>query len=169
MAPRFPSLKGPLRSALRATKLYGLLLLLIAANGCLTLFRPLPPVNLQAPGWVVRQGQAVWKLPKGHHDIAGEVLVATGPDGTSFVQFTKTPFPLIIGQTIGKRWQVEFPAENRRYAGSGSPPKRLMWLYLPRLVGGEKPPRHWAWTYSEGNWRLENLVTGEALEGFFAQ
>jgi hypothetical protein len=147
----------------------GLTLLLVAVNGCLTLSRPLPQVNLTGPGWMVRQGQAVWKLPGGKHDIAGDVLVATGPEGSSFVQFSKSPFPLVIGQTTSNRWQVEFPAQNKRYSGPGSPPKRLIWLYLSRMLSGNTPPRGWTWTNSESNWRLQNPATGEEVEGFFAQ
>ncbi len=144
------------------------LLLTFGTCGCLTLRHRLPPVNLADPGWTVRQGQAVWTLPQGH-DIAGEVLVAMGPEGRSFVQFTKSPFPLVIGQTISNRWQVEFPAQNRRYSGPGSPPKRLLWLYLPRVLSGEEPPPRWTWKNPDGNWRLENAITGEAIEGFFSQ
>jgi hypothetical protein len=82
----------------------------------LTFSRQLPAVNLTEPGWIVHQGQAVWKLPGGKHDIAGDVLVAIGPEGKSLVQFSKSPFPLVIGQETSNRWQVEFPPQNKRYA-----------------------------------------------------
>lgn len=147
----------------------GLLALLLSVNGCLTLSHPLPAVNLAEPGWTVHQGQAVWILAGGKHDIAGDVLVATGPEGKSLVQFSKTPFPLVIGQTTSNRWQVEFPPQNKRYSGPGSPPKRLIWLYLPGVLSGKAAPRGWTWTNSESNWRLENHGTQEAVEGFFAQ
>jgi hypothetical protein len=145
------------------------LFLVLGTCGCLTSSRRLPAVNLAEPGWQVRQGQAVWKLPHSEHDIAGEVVVATGPEGRSFVQFSKSPFSLVIGQTTADHWQVEFPPQNKRYAGPGSPPKRLLWLYLPRLLAGGQPPPKWTWRDSDGNWRLENRATGEAIEGFFAQ
>jgi hypothetical protein len=144
-------------------------LLAFAACGCFTLSHPLPPVNLRDPGWTVYQGQAVWKLPKTQHDIAGDVVVATGPGGRSFVQFSKTPFPLVTGQTTAKGWQVEFPPQSKHYAGPGNPPKRIMWLYLPRVLRGDPAPAHWSWTNAMGNWKLENPATGEALEGFFSQ
>jgi hypothetical protein len=143
--------------------------LLVSACGCLITPRPLPPANLADTAWTVRLGQAVWTLPNSGHDLAGDLVVATAPGGKSFVQFSKSPFPLVIGQTEANRWQVEFPAENKRYGGPGSPPKRLIWLYLPRVLTGKPPPPHWTWKYSDGNWRLENGATGEALEGFFAQ
>lgn len=144
-------------------------LIVFIQAGCASLTRSLPPVNLQEPGWVVHQGQAVWKLPRSKQDIAGELTVALGPDGRSFLQFSKTPFPLVIGQTTANRWQIEFPPQNKRYAGSGSPPRRAMWLYLPRVLAGKSPPAHWSWSNSNGNWRLSNPMTGESLEGFFAQ
>jgi len=142
--------------------------LALLCGGCASFSKPLPPVNLQAPGWTVRQGQAVWKLPaKGDHDLAGEVLVATGPDDQTFVQFSKTPFPILIGQTSGNHWQVELPPQNKRYAGPGLPPKRLIWLYLPRALAGKSLPANCHWTNSGSDWRLANQKTGEAIEGFF--
>ena len=147
----------------------GLIASLLLSSGCRMLSPSLPPVNLDQPGWTVHQGQAVWKLPSGKNDIAGDVLVANGPGGQGFVQFTKSPFPLVVGQTSGNRWQAEFPAQARRYAGIGSPPRRLMWLYLPAVLAGRPPPPGWSWKYSDGNWQLENHRTGETLQGFFAQ
>jgi len=137
-------------------------------TGCALLYGRMAPVNLQEPGWTVRQGQAVWKLPGGH-DIAGDVLVATGQANKSFVQFTKTPFPLLVGQTSDNHWQVEIPAEKKFYAGPGAPPKRLIWLYLPRALVGQSLPVGWTWREAQGDWRLQNQKTGESIEGFFAQ
>jgi hypothetical protein len=144
-------------------------LLLPVLTSCSTLSRPLPPVNLSEPGWTVRQGQAVWTLPRGQKDIAGEVILATGPADKAFVQFSKSPFTLVVGQLDAKHWQVEFPPQNKHYAGPGTPPKRIIWLYLPRVLAGKSPPRGWSWSESEGNWRLQNPENGEAIEGFFAQ
>jgi hypothetical protein len=144
------------------------LLLVFSATGCSTASHPLAAVNLEEAGWTVRQGQAVWTLPHGGHNIAGEVVVATGSEGRAYVQFSKSPFPLVIGQATEKRWQVEFPAQNQRYGGSGLPPKRLLWLYLPRVLTGRELPPSWTWKDSDGNWRLENPATREVIEGFFA-
>lgn len=137
-------------------------------TGCALLYGRMAPVNLQEPGWTVRQGQAVWKMPSGH-EIAGDVLVGTAKGNKSFVQFTKTPFPILVGQTSGDHWQVEIPAEKKFYAGPGAPPKRLIWLYLPRALLGQTLPRGWSWRQTQEDWRLENQKTGEAIEGFFAQ
>lgn len=145
------------------------LLIEAAITGCFTLSRSLPPVNLTDPGWKVQQGQAVWTLPHAGHDIAGDVIVAIGPEGSSFVQFSKSPFPLVIGQITSNRWQIEFPPQNKSYSGPGRPPKRLMWLYLPWVLAGNPPPSHWTWTNSPGNWVLENHSAGEKIEGFFDQ
>ncbi len=39
-------------------------LALLGVLGCATV-KPLPPINLKAPGWTVREGQAVWRLAHG--------------------------------------------------------------------------------------------------------
>jgi hypothetical protein len=127
----------------------------------------LPPVNLKEPGWTVRSGQAVWHLPKGQSEIAGDVLVATREDGEGFVQFSKTPFPLVSGRITSSRWEVEFPPQNKHYSGPGSPPVRVLWLYLPRASAGQKLPSKLSWHEDANGWRLENRGRGEAVEGYW--
>ncbi|HWV98414.1 MAG TPA: hypothetical protein VNZ64_01855 [Candidatus Acidoferrum sp.] len=146
-----------------------LVLFLPITTGCRTAFSPLPPLNLKDPGWTVHEGQAVWSMEHGKGEIAGEVLVASGGDASTFVQFTKTPFPFVIARSTASRWEVQFPAQNRHYSGRGQPPKRLIWLYLPRVLAGKPPPRNWAWHDKDGIWRLENLASGERLEGYFTR
>jgi hypothetical protein len=118
---------------------------------------------------VVREGQAVWRRNATAPEIAGELLMATRTDGRRFVQFTKTPFPMIVAQSTTNHWQIEIPMQNKRYSGPGSPPKRLIWLYLPGLLSGEPPPKGWSWNQSaDGSWRLENSRTGELLQGYLS-
>ena len=146
-------------------------LLLLPVTGCKTFEpKPLPPVDLSQPGWTVREGQAIYKRNRNTPEIAGDIIVATkGPD-RAFVQFSKTPFPLVVAQSAPGRWQVETPTDNKRYSGRGQPPKRLIFLYLPRMLAGLPPPKNWTWQKKENNgWRLENHSNGEYLEGFFTQ
>jgi hypothetical protein len=145
------------------------LLLLLSGAGCATV-PPLPAANLEDPGWTVREGQAVWKSKRGAPEIAGEILVATRRDGSAFVQFTKTPFPFVIARATTHSWQIELPTQNKRYAGPGQPPKRLIWFHLPRVLSGNPPPKDWSWQSLEDNrWLLENRASGESLEGYFKQ
>jgi hypothetical protein len=144
-------------------------LFLFALTSCSTLSHPLPPVNLSETGWKVRQGQATWKLPSSQNDIAGEVIFASGSEGKTFIQFSKSPFTMVVGQSTPEHWQVEFPPQNKRYAGPGTPPKRLIWLHLARVLVGKNPPAGWTWTESDGNWRLQNPTNGETVEGFFSE
>jgi hypothetical protein len=140
---------------------------LLSLTACST--TPLPPVNLQQPGWTVREGQAVWKRDRTAPEIAGEVLVASDKNGQEFVQFTKTPFPMIIAQSASNHWQVEIPMQNKRYSGPGSPPARLIWLYLPRLLSGQPPPKNWSWNaLADDRWQLENHRTGESISGYLS-
>jgi hypothetical protein len=130
---------------------------------------PLPKADFKEPGWIVREGQAVWTLPHDKGEIAGEVLVATRTeDSRGFVQFSKA-FPLVLGQIGSNQWEVEFPPEHRRYSGRGQPPQRVIWLYLPRVMQGERPPQNWSWNQDTNGWRLENVATKESLEGAFIQ
>jgi hypothetical protein len=144
-------------------------LALLLASGCSLLRPKLPPVNLKEPGWTVHEGQAVWHRPSSKIDLAGEVLVATRADGSAFVQFTKSPFPLIEAQAVPGKWTFKIPPENKSYGGRGKPPKRLIWLFLPRALAGQLPPENWTWRDNDNRWNLENHVTGEALEGYFNQ
>jgi hypothetical protein len=117
----------------------------------------------------VREGQAVYHPKRGLPDIAGELLVATRDDGRVFVQFAKNPFPIAVAQSTKTTWEFQLPMQNKRYSGRGNPPKRLIFLYLPRVLLGQAPPKGWTWrTLENNNWRLENPATGESLEGYFA-
>src|SRR5277367_4640677 len=68
------------------------LLFIVGLSGCQTI-PPLPPANLAEPGWIVRQGQTVWRTKKDAPEITGDLLLAVNLDGRSFLQFTKTPLP----------------------------------------------------------------------------
>jgi len=149
-------------------------LLLLFASGCNTL-PPLKPANLKEPGWTVREGQAVWRTKKGAPDIAGELLLATRPDGRTFVQFSKTPFPMLIAQRTTIGWEVQIPMKNERHSGRGKPPTRrllsylpgMIFLYLPGVLAAEPPPKGWSWEKRpDGSWRLNNGRSGETIEGF---
>jgi len=128
---------------------------------------PLPKVDLEQPGWTVRQGQAVWHREHGAGDVAGEVMVATSSSGQTFVQFSKSLFPLVIGRSDRDGWDIEIPPQHRHYSGRGKPPQRLIWLYLARVVSGEPAPQEWGWRCEAAQWRLENRATGESLAGYF--
>ena len=140
------------------------LLLLLWLPACRT--APLPRLNLQEPGWTIREGQAVWKRNGEAPEIAGELLVATAP-GKTFVQFSKSPFPMVVAQSTTNRWQVEIPMQGKRYSAPGKPPARLIWLYLPNMIQGQPPPGHWLFQkLSDDRWRVENKKTGESIEGY---
>ncbi len=142
--------------------------LLVCFTGCRSV-PPFPVVNLSAPGWTVRQGQVVWRRTHHSPEVAGDILVATRPDGRSFVQFTKDPFPLIVAQSAPHEWEVKLPMQGQRHAGHGKPPKRLIWLWLPRALAGQALPRGWTWHESSKGWTLEDTKSGQMLKGYFAK
>jgi len=150
-------------------KLLCLLGILLGTLGCQTVSR-LPAVDFKQPGWTVLEGQGVWRVKAGAPEIAGEVLLATNGAGRAFVQLTKNPFPLVIAQTTRDSWQIELPAQNKRYSGHGRPPKRMIWFFLPKALLGSSLPKGLSAQVLENNgWRLENRSSGESIEGYFNQ
>ena len=155
---------------------------MLCAISCKTV-APLTNVDLSKDGWTTKQGQAVWKANKKMPEIAGDILVATHPDGQNLVQFSKTPFTLFLGRTTAYSWELKFfMPEERRLSGKGNPPKRFpigwlyfkklpwAWLYLPRCLAGLPPPKNWKWEILDNNsWRLSNYKTGESLQGYLEQ
>jgi len=140
------------------------LVLVGAAAGCRTA-PTLPAINLREPAWTVHSGQAIWRRKRGGEGIAGEIIVGTTLDGRAFVQFSKSPFALVVAQSTPKAWSVEFPPQNKHYSGRGRPPRRIIFLQLPRVLSGLPPPDDWTWQrQSDGSWRLENPKSGESLD-----
>ena len=141
-------------------------LLACAFCGCRSL-PPQPPMDFSGPGWILRQGQAVWQPGRKTSGVAGDLLVAIHPDGRSVVQFTKTPLPFIAAQRTDKGWQVEILPRHKTYAANGSPPARLIWLHLPEAIRHGRAPQGFAFTPKPGGgWRFERLASGESLEGY---
>lgn len=146
------------------------MLLLCLLCGCRT---PAPPaLDLSDPAWTVRQGQAVWVAPspKGQSEgLAGELLVATRPDGSCWVQFAKPPFNLVIAQRTSMRWNISFQQGRQRHGAPGKPPARLLWFQLPDALAGQTLESSWKFQRNADDaWLLENLKTGERLEGYLA-
>ncbi|EEF61274.1 hypothetical protein [Pedosphaera parvula] len=142
-------------------------LLLVAGLTACNTVKNMPPANLSEPGWTVLQGQAVWRPKLTAPEIAGDLLVATNLDGRSFIQFTKTPLPIVVGQTTSNSWKIHFVPNNQTFSAPGHPPSKIVWLHLPRDLAGAKPPKFWHFTKKEsGTWHLEEHFTGESLEGY---
>ncbi len=154
-----------LRLALKSLLLGLVLILALGLAGCATR----PAVDLSAPDWTVREGQAVWKSAPDAAGIAGDLTLATGRDGRSFVQFSKTPLPIVTAEIGGGRWRVSFAPQRQTYRGRGTPPNRVLWLQLPGALNGTSTGADWVLTTSATspeNWRLENRTTRESLDGY---
>lgn len=151
----------------RAASLSTLAALVLPLAGCRTP-APLPAVDLSAPGWTIREGQAVWRRSAMSAELAGELLVAIRDDDEALVQFSKNPMLLVSAQMTSNRWQVEFIPQRRRQAGAGTPPDGIIWLQLAACIrGASLPGGEWRFQRNAGGgWRLENLASGESLEGF---
>jgi len=143
-----------------------LALLVACLTGCQTI-GTIKPINLAEPGWRVRQGQAVWRMPGNRPELAGEITFAVHTNGTCFVEFSKTPFTMVLAKCGATRWEIEFPPQKLFFGGGGVPPTQFAWLQLCRVLGGKEPRPKWHFEQrADGSWRLENARSKEAVEGF---
>jgi len=118
-------------------------------------------------GWTVQEGQALWRAGPHYSELAGEIVMVRHKDGRCSIQFTKTPLPLVLAQTTGTNWLIQFPPQQMSFGGRGAPPRRFTWLYLPTALAGKPLPKNFSFQRKpDGGWRLENTHTGETLEGF---
>jgi hypothetical protein len=134
--------------------------------GCAT-----PPQNLftmSGPDWHVQQGQALWTPRTGAPQFGGDLVLATD-DGSSYVEFAKTPLTIAIAQTTPKRWLIRFPQNHIAHSGRKPAPSQTLWLHLADALAGKPLPKSIHFEQKpDGNWRLENDKTGEILEGFLS-
>ncbi len=130
---------------------------------------PLAAFDLSEAGWHLREGLAIWRSKGNAPPIAGELLLATNPDGRTWVQLSKTPLPVLTARTTATIWQIEFAFQKRSFGGSGQPPPRLLWLHLARALNGAVPPRPLRFDqFKEGGACLENTASGETVTVYLA-
>jgi hypothetical protein len=119
------------------------------------------------PGWRVQEGQALWRPTSRAPELAGELLMARHLDGRCWLQFSKTPFPLVLAHVSATNWAISFPPQRLAFEGRRAPPERFAWLYLrPALAGESLPPALTFERQPNGRWRLENRRTGERVAGY---
>ena len=124
----------------------------------------LPPVDTSSAGWTVRQGQALWRTEDEKPEIAGDVVLSSHPHDGSFIQFSKT-LPILSARIAPKGWEFETIPENKRYSGRGTPPRRIVWLQLLRVLEGAEISDRWTVAKPSPDYvLLEDLHSGERLE-----
>jgi hypothetical protein len=137
--------------------------LVAALAGCASA-PPLPSVDLDAPGWTVWTGQAVWQSRSDRPAIAGELIVARHESGDVLISFAKPPLEIFTARTSGTWWRLDFVDREKPYSGSGRPPRRFIWFRMPELLAGAPPPEAWLVEETEaGELSLANRRTGESL------
>ena len=137
------------------------------SSGCQTSVKSLFVAS--GPGWHVQEGQALWRPRHGYPEIGGDVVLASHEDGRCLIQFAKTPMSLVMAQTTGTNWLIQFPPARMSFSGHRKPPTRFAWLYLHTALTGEQlPPPFQFERGPEGGWRLENTRSGETLKGFLS-
>lgn len=144
-----------------------LLAILMSCGGCRTATTSL--FTASGPGWRVQQGQALWRPRRRFPELGGDLVMASDENGRCLIQFAKTPMSLVTAQTTRTNWLIQFPAGNMSFTGRGQPSSRFAWLFLPAALAGEPlPARMHFKAKPDGGWRLENVRSGETLEGFLA-
>lgn len=144
-----------------------LLAALVLVAGCQT-----PTTSLftaAGPGWRVREGQALWRPRHGYPELAGDLVAVSDQNGRCLLQFSKTPLTLVSAQVTSTNWLIRFPPRRMSFSGRGKPPTRFLWTHLPAALAG-KPLPGWLRfeTKPDTFWRLENVRSGESLEGFLS-
>ncbi|HTV39297.1 MAG TPA: hypothetical protein VMF08_01870 [Candidatus Sulfotelmatobacter sp.] len=135
--------------------------------GCATTV-PENLVSVSGPEWRVQQGQALWTPRTGAPQFGGDLVVATN-DGSSFVQFSKTPLTIVTTELTPKHWLLRFPEHGKAWEGRRPAPARTIWLYLADALAGKRLPGAFRFEQEpNGNWKLEDVKTGEILEGFLS-
>jgi hypothetical protein len=95
------------------------------------------------------------------------VIVATHPSGGSYVQFSKT-LPILSARLSPGGWEFEASSENKRYAGRGKPPARIVWLQMLRALEGQEISGRWIIARPSAEYiALENQNKGERLQVYF--
>lgn len=138
---------------------------LVLVAGCQT-----PTTSLftaAGPGWRVREGQALWRPRHGYPELAGDLVAVSDQNGRCLLQFSKTPLTLVSAQVTRTNWLIQFPPQELFFMGRGKPPTRFLMLHLPAALAGEPLPDQLRFeTKPDNGWRLENVGSGESLEGF---
>jgi hypothetical protein len=145
----------------------GLALLVVAmfSSGCQTSNTSLFAVA--GPGWRVQEGQALWRPQRGYPELAGDLLAVTDQNGRCLLQFSKTPLTLVSAQVTRTNWLIQFPSQEMLFTGRGKPPTRFLMLHLPAALSGEPLPDQLRFEAKpDKGWRLENVHSGETLEGY---
>src|ERR1039457_3084928 len=144
-----------------------LLPILVLSSGCQTSVKSL--FIASGPGWHVQEGQALWRHRPGYPESGCDLGRASHEDGRCLIQFAKTPMSLVLAQTTGTNWLIQFPPARMSFSGRRQPPTRFAWLYLHAALSGEQlPPAFHFEREPDGGWRLENTRSGETLKGFLA-
>jgi hypothetical protein len=100
--------------------------------------------------------------------MTGDLVFAANRNGDFFVQFLKTPLPIVTAESIRGSWQIEFGANEHHWQGQGRPPQRFAWFQLPGVLAHRPPIGNWhAAVASTNMFTLKNSSTGESLEGQF--
>ena len=131
--------------------------------GCVSR-QPLPPLDTSAPGWTVRQGQALWRPDEDKPEVVGDVVLSVHPQAGMFVQVSKT-LPILSARLAPDAWEFNAIAQQKVYSGGGSPPDRISWLQALLVIDGAEAASRWSVARPSDKYLLlENSHTGERLE-----
>lgn len=136
---------------------------LLVVPGC-GATRAMPEIDLTKPGWTVWSGQALWQRGNDKASLAGELVLARNREGDVLVDFAKPPFTIFTAQTRERSWWLRFIESGRTRSGSGGPPRRFIWFFVPQILSGGDPPSGWQATRDgSGAWSIIRAASGETI------
>ena len=130
-------------------------------GGCSTV---MPVLETSSGNWQIIQAQAVWNPSAKKSAIAGDLIISTGPNNQSLIQFAKTPFTILTASKNAISWGIEFQGGYYKFSGRNQPPPRFIWFYLPQILDLHKAPVGWQLLWKDSVIHLARERSGETLD-----
>lgn len=137
--------------------------LIFLFSACTSKLTPLQ-MDLEAPGWNIRTGQAVWNTKSNKKPVIGDIVLAQHESGDAWINFSKSSLPVFSAQVSDNRWWIDMVVQNKQWSGRGKPPRRFAWFKVIDTVFKNQIPKDWSVVKpSAEEWLISNQRTDESI------